>query len=210
MKYIDLRELSSGELKQVRRQVVRLKEMGKTGKEIEEITGVRQNRASEIWTAYQREGEAALEGNKGGRAKGEGRILLPKEEAEIRETIVNRQPNEFGLSGQLRTLKKVCELCKENVREKDVRRVRIRLYETLGPELPASSEVYPEAGCCASAAMERGRISGHSAAGTGRKRNVTVQVLFKHFLCKTSDYPSNCRIFKPRLFDVHHFIQNMV
>ena len=61
MKYIELRGLSSGELKQVRRRVVRLKEMGKTGKEIEELTGVRQNRASEIWTAYQRGGEAALE-----------------------------------------------------------------------------------------------------------------------------------------------------
>ena len=48
MEYIDLRKLSGGELKQVRSQVVRLKEMGKTGKEIEEITGVRQNRASEI------------------------------------------------------------------------------------------------------------------------------------------------------------------
>ena len=35
MKYIDLRKLSSGELKQIRRQVVRRKEMGKTGKEIE-------------------------------------------------------------------------------------------------------------------------------------------------------------------------------
>ena len=66
MNYIDLRKLSSGELKQVRSQVVGLKEMGKTGKEIEEITGVRQNRASEIWTADQREGEAALEVNKGG------------------------------------------------------------------------------------------------------------------------------------------------
>ena len=55
MEYIDLRKLSKGELKQVRRQVVRLKEMGRTGKEIEELTGVRQNRASEIWTAYQRE-----------------------------------------------------------------------------------------------------------------------------------------------------------
>ena len=60
MNYIDLRKLSSGELKQVHRQVVRLKEMGKSGKEIEEIIGVRQNRASEIWTAYQRSGEATL------------------------------------------------------------------------------------------------------------------------------------------------------
>ena len=108
MNYINLRKLSSGELKQIRRQVVRLKGMGKTGKEIEELTGVRQNRASEIWTAYQRGGEAALEVNRGGRPEGSGRILRPEEEAEVRETIVNRQPKEVGLSGYLWTLKKIC------------------------------------------------------------------------------------------------------
>ena len=118
MKYVDLRKLSSGELKQVRRQVVRLKEMGKTGKEIEELTGVRQNRASEIWTAYQRSGEAALEVNRGGRPKGSGRILLPEEEAEIRETIVNRQPKEFGIPGCLWTLKKVCAYVWKTYRKK--------------------------------------------------------------------------------------------
>ena len=118
MEYIDLRKLSSGELKQVRRQVVRLKEMGKTGKEIEELTGVRQNRASEIWTAYQREGEAALEVNKGGRTEGEGRILLPEEEREVRETIVSRRPDELGLPGQLWTLKKVCEYVRKKYGKK--------------------------------------------------------------------------------------------
>ena len=75
MEYINMRKLSSGELKQIRWQVVRLKVMGKTGKEIEELTGVRQNRVSEIWTAYQRSGEAALEVNRGGRPEGAGRIL---------------------------------------------------------------------------------------------------------------------------------------
>ena len=118
MNYIDLRKLSSGELKQIRRQVVRLKEMGKTGKEIEELTGVRQNRASEIWTAYQRSGEAALEVNRGGRPEGTGRILLPKEEAEIRETIINRQPKEFGLPGYLWTLKKICAYVRKTYRKK--------------------------------------------------------------------------------------------
>ncbi len=34
MEYIDLRRLSRGELKQISRQVIRLKKMGKTGKEI--------------------------------------------------------------------------------------------------------------------------------------------------------------------------------
>ena len=113
-----MRKLSSGELKQVRRQVVRLKEMGKPGKEIEELTGVRQNRASEIWTAYQRKGEAALEVKRGGRPEGSGRILFPEEEAEIRETIVNRQPKEFGIPGYLWTLKKICTYVRKTYRKK--------------------------------------------------------------------------------------------
>ena len=108
MDYIDLRKLSNGELKQIRSQVVRLKKIGKTGKEIEELTGVRQNRASEIWSAYQRSGEAALEVNKGGRPEGAGRKRLPEEETEVRKTIEKRRPKEFGLPGELWTLKKVC------------------------------------------------------------------------------------------------------
>ena len=118
MEYIDLRKLSSGELKQVRSQVVRLKKLGKTGKEIEELTGVRQNRASEIWTAYQRSGEAALEVNKGGRLEGEGRILVPEEESEIQQTIIKRRPDEVGLPGQLWTLKKVCEYVRKKYGKK--------------------------------------------------------------------------------------------
>ena len=108
MKYIDLRKLKSGELKQVRRQVVRLKKMGKIGKEIEELTGVRQNRASEIWTAYQREGEGSLEPKKRGFQKGTHLRLTSEEQAEIRKTIVTRRPEEFSIPGSLWTLKKVC------------------------------------------------------------------------------------------------------
>ena len=48
MEYIDLRKVGSEGLKEIRRQVVRLKKLGKTGKEIEELAGVRHNRASEI------------------------------------------------------------------------------------------------------------------------------------------------------------------
>ena len=69
MKYIDLRILSHGEVKQIRQQVVQLKEMGKTGREIEEIIRVRQSRISEIWTAYQCNGKAALEGKKWGQRR---------------------------------------------------------------------------------------------------------------------------------------------
>ena len=66
MEHVDLRKLNRGELTQVRRQVVRLKKMGKPGREIEELTGVWQNRISEIWTAYQREEDSSLESKKRG------------------------------------------------------------------------------------------------------------------------------------------------
>lgn len=69
MKYIDLRKVGEERLKQIRGQIVQLKKMGKSGKEIEELTGVRQNRASEIWTAYQRDGEASLERKRYGRRR---------------------------------------------------------------------------------------------------------------------------------------------
>ena len=105
MKDINFRKLSSDEVKQIHRQIVQLKEMGKTGREIEELTGVWQSRISEIWKAYQCNGEAAMEVKK----RGVRRILSPEEEAEIRETIVNRQPKEFGLPGYLWTIGNVCE-----------------------------------------------------------------------------------------------------
>lgn len=118
MEYIDLRKMNKGELKQVRRQVVRLKKMGKTGKEIEELTGVRQNRASEIWTAYQREGDSSLEAKKRGFQKGTHLLLTWSEQAEIRETIMTRSPEEFGIPGSLWTLKKVCAYVWKKYRKK--------------------------------------------------------------------------------------------
>lgn len=56
----NLRELNGSELKKVLSQTLRLKEMGKIGKEIEELTALRPNRISEIWTTHQREGNKAL------------------------------------------------------------------------------------------------------------------------------------------------------
>ncbi len=104
MEYIDLRKVGREGLKQIRRQVVRLKKMGKGGKEIEELTGVRQNRISEIWTAYQREGEASLERKKYGRKPGTHMLLEAGEQEEIREAIIGKTPEDFGIPGKLWTL----------------------------------------------------------------------------------------------------------
>ena len=104
MEYIDLRKVGREGLKEIRRQVVRLKEMGKTGKEIEELTGVRQNRASEIWTACQREGSAFLERKKYGRKPGSHMVLSAEEQENIRKIIVEKTPEDFEIAGRLWTL----------------------------------------------------------------------------------------------------------
>ena len=104
MEYIDLRKVGRDGLKEIRREVVRLKKKGKTGREIEELTGVRQNRASEIWTAYQREGEASLERKKYGRKPGSHMVLSEEEQGTIRKAIEEKRPEDFGITGQLWTL----------------------------------------------------------------------------------------------------------
>ena len=104
MEYIDLRKVGREGLKEIRRQVVRLKKLGKTGKEIEELTGVRQNRASEIWTAYQREGEASLARKKYGRKPGSHMVLTEEEQEKIRKTVAEKTPEDFGITGKLWTL----------------------------------------------------------------------------------------------------------
>ena len=96
MEHMDLRKLNRGEPTQVRRQAVHLKKMWKTGEEIEELTGVQQNRVSEIWTVYQREGDGYLEPKKRGFQKGTHLLLTPEEQAEIRETVITRRPEEFS------------------------------------------------------------------------------------------------------------------
>ena len=104
MEYIDLRKVGKEGLKEIRRQIVRLKELGKTGKEIEELTGVRQNRASEIWTAYQCEGESSLERKKYGRKPGSHMVLTEEEQRNIRKAVEENIPEDFGITGKLWTL----------------------------------------------------------------------------------------------------------
>lgn len=118
MELLNLKKLNASELKQVRSQVVRLKEMGKTGKEITELTGVRPNRISEIWTAYQRAGKNALKPRKRGRKKGEGTTLTKEEQCEIRQAIISKNPNQLKLAGALWTLGNIAEYIRRTYKKK--------------------------------------------------------------------------------------------
>ena len=118
MEYIDLRKVGKDGLREIRRQVVRLKKMGKTGKEIEELTGVRQNRASEIWTAYQREGESSLERKKYGRKPGSHMVLTEEEQSQIRKAVEEQIPEDFGITGKLWTLGRTREYIKKKFQKR--------------------------------------------------------------------------------------------
>ena len=91
-----MRKVGKEGLKQIRSQVVRLKKQGRRGKEIEEVVGVRQNRIMEIWTAYQREGEASFERKKHGRKPGAHMLLEAWEQEESRRIVVEKRRKIWG------------------------------------------------------------------------------------------------------------------
>ena len=87
MEHIDLRKLNNDELYAIRKQVVRLKEQGRKGSEIEEITGLYQTRISQIWLSYQKEGYAGIRPQKSGRKPKTQMLLTDEEQGQIREII---------------------------------------------------------------------------------------------------------------------------
>ena len=100
--------LSRNSIKEIRRQVAWLKKMARCWGVLtifkQALTGVRQNRASEIWTSYQREGESSLERKKYGRKAGSHMILTAEEQENIRMAVEEKIPEDFGITGKLWTL----------------------------------------------------------------------------------------------------------
>jgi transposase len=109
MEHIDLRKLNNDELYSVRKQVVRLKKQGRKGSEIEEITGIYQNRISQIWAAYQADGYAGIKPRKSGRKLKSQMLLSWEEQKEIRQTIISKAPNQLKMEGFLWTLAKISQ-----------------------------------------------------------------------------------------------------
>ena len=59
-----------------------------------------------------------MESKKQGFQKGTHLLLAPEEQAEIRERIITRRPEEFGIPDSLWTLKKVCAYVRKRHRNK--------------------------------------------------------------------------------------------
>ena len=109
MERINLRKVSAAEMFTLKKQVVRLKELGKSGVEIEEMTGINKSAVSRIWQTYLREGVAGIKPKKPGKRKGEHMLLTPDEQKGIRQTIISNTPNQLKMAGFLWTLSKISQ-----------------------------------------------------------------------------------------------------
>ena len=101
--YIDMRKMDKSELFELRVAIVRLKEKGYSGKEIEQLTHVRSNRISEIWCKYQEGGLSCLHPNIPGRKIGEQTLLNEHTEQEIRQLLIDKTPDLVNMSYSLWT-----------------------------------------------------------------------------------------------------------
>jgi len=106
----DLRKVPPGALQEKREQVIRLKEKGYSGKQIQELTLVNENQVSKIWRAYVEGGAKALKPKKRGRKQGDGKRLTAVQEREIRNIIIDKKPEQMKLNFMLWTRQSIHEL----------------------------------------------------------------------------------------------------
>lgn len=102
--------LSPEEQYQIRRNIIRLSKQSKNNDEIAEILDVSLRHVQNTKKAYADGGIAAIKPKKRGRKVGAQRKLTAKQEREIREIIVDKNPDQIKLKGCMWTRKNISEL----------------------------------------------------------------------------------------------------
>lgn len=117
MEKLDLRKLTNKELYFVKKQVVRLKQKGLTNTETAENTGIRSDQVSRFWNVHKREGMEGLKPKVRGRRTGEKTLLSAQEQREIRQTIIDKTPDQLKLAGCLWTRQKISDYIKKTYKK---------------------------------------------------------------------------------------------
>lgn len=91
----DIRTISPEAQYQLRRQVVRLKESGRSSREIAEITGLSRQSVSMTWRNYQEGGFAAIKLKTRGRSLGDKRRLSAEQEKELKRLMIDKTPEQL-------------------------------------------------------------------------------------------------------------------
>lgn len=103
MKTTDARKLNQQTQFELRKQVVRLKEIGENNATISEIVGLSQSHISTIWQKFQRGGMDAIKPGVRGRRFGDKRELTAEQEAGIQKLLVDKTPDQLKLAFALWT-----------------------------------------------------------------------------------------------------------
>lgn len=109
----DARKLSCEELFERRNQAIKLFKKDMKRIEIAEIVGVHRNIVGQWISAWEKNGLSGLKVKQAGRPVGNGRILMPHEEAEIQKCLIDKCPDQLKLPFALWTRKAVQLFIKE-------------------------------------------------------------------------------------------------
>lgn len=113
MENIDTRKLKPEVQEQLRKQVVRLRNSGKSYKEIGEIVGIHPTNACKIFKAYEKGGANAIKAKTRGRKQGSCRTLTPEQEVRLKKAITDRTPDQLKFPFALWTRRAVKELIRQ-------------------------------------------------------------------------------------------------
>lgn len=94
---IDIRRVSKGGQRVLRRQVIAARQAGKTYDEIHALYGVQRGTACAWWRRYQAEGEGFIDADGRGRPRGSGTRLTAKQSARIQRLIADKMPEQLKL-----------------------------------------------------------------------------------------------------------------
>ena len=112
MEKIDLRYVSRETREIIRKQVVALLKKGKKHADIAEDLCISKIAVDKISKAYKAKGSACIKEKTRGRKFGEKRLLSPGQEKEIRQILIDKNPEQMKLSFMLWTRAAVCQLIK--------------------------------------------------------------------------------------------------
>ena len=95
MEKTDTRRLPPSVQYELRKQVVRLKQAGRSGHEISEITGLSPEHISRVWKSFQNGGVDAIKIKTRGRRIGAKRVLSSEQEKALRNLMIDKTPDQL-------------------------------------------------------------------------------------------------------------------
>ena len=101
--------LSPTEQFHLRKQIIRLRELDKTGREIASTLDVSEKCVWTTISSYRKHGFAGIAMKPRGRKHGEKRILSPEQETNIQYVITNDNPIDYGINSSLWTGRSITE-----------------------------------------------------------------------------------------------------